>query len=55
VIADDVVKTGIVVEWLVGTDVESALAELREVEARKNLSKPDLVAAKRKLAKAMNS
>jgi len=55
VIADDVVKTGIVVEWLVGTDVESALAELREVEANKDLSKPDLVAAKRKLAKAMNS
>jgi len=55
VLADDVVKTGIVVEWLIGTDVELALAELREVEARKNLSKPDLVAAKRKLAKAMNS
>lgn len=55
VIADDVVKTGIVVEWLIGTDVESALAELREVEACKDLSKPDLLAAKRKLAKAMNS
>lgn len=52
---DDVRKTGTVVEWLVGTDVESALAELREVEAKKDASKPDLIAAKRKLAKAMNS
>jgi uncharacterized Zn finger protein len=55
VIDDDVGKSGTIVEWLAGTDVESALAELREVEARKNLSKPDLLAAKRKLAKAMNS
>jgi uncharacterized Zn finger protein len=55
VIDDDVGKTGAVVGWLVGTDVESALAELREVEANKDSSKPDLAAAKRKLAKAMNS
>ena len=55
VIEDDVGKTGTVVAWLVGTDVESALAELREVEANKDFAKPDLVAAKRKLAKAMNS
>jgi len=55
VIDDDVGKTGAVVRWLAGTDVETALAELREVEANKDSSKPDLVAAKRKLAKAMNS
>lgn len=55
VIDDDVGKTGTIVKWLVGTDVESALAELRDVEANKESSKPDLVAAKRKLSKAMNS
>jgi uncharacterized Zn finger protein len=55
VIDDDAAKIASVVEWLIGTDVESALAELRVVEADKDSSKPDLVAAKRKLAKAMNS
>jgi len=52
---DDRGKTGIVAQWLAGTDVEAALAELREVEAGTDSSKPDLLAAKRKLAKAMNS
>ena len=40
-----------VCEWLIGTDVESALNELRAAEQ----SGGDLVAAKRKLARAMNS
>lgn len=55
VVDDDGGKSGIVVEWLAGTDVEAALAEMREVEAQADASKPDLMAAKRKLAKAMNS
>ncbi len=55
VVDDDGGKSGIVVEWLAGTDVEAALAEMREVEAQADSSKPDLMAAKRKLAKAMNS
>jgi uncharacterized Zn finger protein len=55
VVDDDAGKIATVVGWLVGTDVESALAQLREVEANKESSKPDVVAAKRKLAKAMNS
>ncbi len=55
VVDDDGGKVGIVVEWLVGTDVEAALKEMREVEATAGAPKPDLVAAKRKLAKAMNS
>ncbi len=38
-------------EWLIGTDVESALFELRAAEQ----AGADLVAAKRKLARAMNS
>ena len=38
-------------EWLTGTDVESALLELRAAEQAGG----DLVAAKRKLARAMNS
>ena len=55
VVDDDATKIASVVEWLVGTDVETALAELRVVESDKEASKPDVVAAKRKLAKAMNS
>ena len=38
-------------EWLIGTDVESALNELRAAEQ----SGGDLAGAKRKLARAMNS
>ena len=40
-----------IVQWLAGTDVESALIELRAAEK----SRESLPAAKRKLARAMNS
>lgn len=55
VLDDDRGKVPKVVEWLAGTDVEAALLELREVEADKNADKDALVAAKRNLARAMNS
>jgi uncharacterized Zn finger protein len=55
VVDDDGGKTGSVVEWLIGTDVEAALTEMRQVETTTGTPKSDLVAAKRKLAKAMNS
>lgn len=55
VLDDDKGKVAKVVEWLVGTDVEAALRELRRVEADKSDNKDALVAAKRKLARAMNS
>lgn len=48
-------KAGVIVKWLIGTDVDSALKEMREVESSSESSKSDLVAAKKKLAKAMNS
>lgn len=41
--------------WLEGTDVAAALAELREIETSAGKPKSALVAAKRKLARAMNS
>jgi uncharacterized Zn finger protein len=44
-----------VTEWLVETDVETALAELREAEKNKECAKEDLATLKRKLARAMNS
>lgn len=55
VVDDDGEKTGVVVGWLAGTDVESALGELREAETTTGAPKADIVAAKRKLGKAMNS
>ena len=55
VLEEDAAKVPQVVEWLAGTDVEAALKELREVEARKGVPKEDVVSAKRKLARAMNS
>ncbi|MDH3375304.1 MAG: hypothetical protein OEM85_18250 [Gammaproteobacteria bacterium] len=44
-----------VVAWLVGTDVEAALAELRAAQREPGPDKKALIAAKRKLARAMNS
>lgn len=41
--------------WLKGTDIESALAAVREAEAAAEPSKERLVAAKKALAKAMHS
>ena len=46
-------KVSKVIEWLAGTDVESALAGVREAAAGN--SKTALADAKRKLARAMNS
>ncbi len=42
-------------EWLVGTDVEAALTELRAAEKTTECAKADLAALKKKLARAMNS
>lgn len=44
-----------ILEWLPGTDVAAALTEFREIEKSKDEPKSALVAAKRKLARAMNS
>ncbi len=44
-----------VAEWLTGTDVEAALAELRNAERLKEHSKDEIMALKKKLAKVMNS
>lgn len=44
-----------VADWLLGTDVETALAELRAAEKDPNSEKNTVNVAKRKLARAMNS
>lgn len=53
--SDNVKQAAIVVGWLSGTDVEAALSELREAERITDPDKTALNAAKRKLARAMNS
>lgn len=55
VVSDNGDKVTTVVEWLAGTDVEKALAALREAEKAKDPDKTALNEAKRKLARAMNS
>ncbi len=44
-----------ILDWLVGTDIETALAELRIAEKSKEHSKDEVMALKRKLAKVMNN
>lgn len=55
IVGDNADQVAVVQDWLAGTDVAAALAELRAVEQSKDESKGALVEAKRKLARAMNS
>lgn len=55
VVSDNADKVPVVREWLVGTDVESALKEMRAADWPAESAKDSLAAAKRKLARAMNS
>lgn len=53
--SDNVAAASQVATWLPGTDVESALAELRRAEKLATADKETLTAARKKLARAMNS
>ena len=55
IVSDNQDQVATVTSWLQGTDVAAALTEFRVIEASKDASKSALMAAKRKLAKAMNS
>ncbi len=55
IVSDNAESVSTVVGWLQGTDVAAALAEFRELEKSADRPKSALVAAKRKLARAMNS
>ncbi len=53
--SDNADRVAVVTEWLVGTDVETALGELRAAEKNPERTKEDVAALKKKLARAMNS
>ena len=53
--SDNVKEAATVVDWLGGTDVEEALSEMRAAEKLADPEKKALNAAKRKLARAMNT
>lgn len=55
IVSDNGDDLATVLDWLPGTDVALALAEFRAIEQAKDEPKSALVAAKRKLARAMNS
>lgn len=55
IVSDNADSVPTVVDWLQGTDVAAALGEFRELEESTDKPKSALVAAKRKLARAMNS
>ncbi len=55
IVSDNAEQVATVLEWLQGSDVAKALAEFRAIEKSKDDPKSALVAAKRKLARAMNS
>ena len=55
VLEEDASKVATVVDWLAGTDVEKALAEMRTADANAEASKADRASAKKALARAMNS
>jgi len=53
--SDNADQATIVAGWLPGTDVGLALAELRAMEKVTGASKESIAAAKKKLARAMNT
>ena len=53
--SDNADQAATVVGWLPGTDVDVALTEMRDAEKIADPDKTALSAAKRKLARAMNS
>lgn len=53
--SDNADQASKIVDWLSGTDVEAALTEMRAAEEIADPDKTTLNAAKRKLARAMNS
>ena len=55
IVSDNAEQVSTVLDWLQGTDVATALSEFRELERASDTPKSALVAAKRKLARAMNS
>ncbi len=55
IVSDNADQAVTVVGWLEGTDVEAALSEVRQAEKLSDPEKKALSAAKRKLARAMNS
>lgn len=55
IVSDNADQVPLIVEWLAGTDVEAALIELRRVEKDPDAAKSAVSAAKRTLARAMNS
>ncbi len=55
IVSDNAEHVPTVVEWLEGTDVALALSEYRALEQTADTPKRALVAAKRTLARAMNS
>jgi uncharacterized Zn finger protein len=55
IVSDNIDRVSTIIDWLQGTDVAAALSEFRETERSADPPKTALVAAKRKLARAMNS
>lgn len=55
IVSDNAGKVPIIVAWLEGTDVAKALADVRAAEKGGADTKSELAAAKRRLARAMNS
>ncbi len=55
IVSDNIDQAATVVGWLPGTDVAEALTEMRQAEKIADPEKKVLNAAKRKLARAMNS
>jgi len=55
IVSDNANRVPTIVEWLQGTDVAAALIEFRNLEKTGGGSKNELAAAKKKLARAMNT
>lgn len=55
IVSENANRVATITEWLQGTDVAAALCEYRKLEKAAGASKSVLAAAKKKLARAMNT
>lgn len=55
IVSENTDQLPIVIDWLRGSDVGAALSEYRDAEKSRDQPKSVLIAARRKLARAMNS
>lgn len=55
IVSPNAVEAAAIPQWVAGTDVEHAIAELRQAESRLEVAKREVASLKKALARALNN